>query len=42
MPTLPLTTPVTVQLKNAAGVCWEAKYSLSTKNVADQFKAKAD
>ncbi len=42
MPTLPLTTTVTVQLKNDAGVCWEAKYSVPTKNVADQFKAKAN
>jgi hypothetical protein len=42
MPMLPLTTAVTVQLRNDAGVCWEAKYSVPTKNLADQFKAKAD
>jgi hypothetical protein len=42
MPSLPLTTPVTVQIKNDAGVCWEAKYSTSIKNLVEQFRAKAD
>ncbi|MEB2284500.1 MAG: hypothetical protein B6D46_03135 [Polyangiaceae bacterium UTPRO1] len=42
MPALPLTTAVTVQLKNAAGVCWEARYSAAQKNFAEQFRAKAD
>jgi cysteine-rich repeat protein len=40
MPPLPLTPPVRVQLKSTAGVCWEAKYSLPTKNDPTQFKAK--
>ena len=42
MPTLPLTTTVTVQLKNEDGVCWEAKYSTPIKNLPEQFRAKAD
>lgn len=41
-PTLPLTLPVTVQLQNAAGGCWEATYSTSTLNDAAIFKASAD
>ena len=42
MPTLPLTTTVTVQLKNEDGVCWEASYSTAIKNLPEQFRAKAD
>ena len=42
LPVLPLTTKVTVQLKNDGGSCWEAGYSAATKNQADQSKAKAD
>jgi len=43
MPTLPLTTAVTVQLVNSEGTCWEATYSANvTKNDAGQFKAKSD
>src|SRR5262249_37810335 len=42
MPTLPLTTTVTVQLKNEDGVCGEAKYSTPIKNLPEQFRAKAD
>ncbi len=42
MPTLPLTTTVTVQLKNEDGVCWEARYSTAIKNIPQQFRAKAD
>jgi hypothetical protein len=42
MPTLPLAAPVRVQLKNTAGVCWEAEYSTPSKNEGAQFKAKAD
>ncbi|MCC6763081.1 MAG: hypothetical protein IT293_00315, partial [Deltaproteobacteria bacterium] len=42
MPTLPLTTMVTVQLKSESGVCWEARYSATQKNLAEQFRAKAD
>jgi hypothetical protein len=43
MPTLPLTLPVRVQLKNSNGVCWEANYGApATKNIASQYKDKAD
>ena len=41
-PALPLTLPVTVQVKNTAtGVCWEAVYS-TADNGPEQFKAKSD
>jgi hypothetical protein len=42
MPSLPLTTAVTVQIKSENGVCWEAKYSAAQKNLPAQFRAKAD
>jgi hypothetical protein len=44
MPSLPLTTPVTVQLKknDNPGICWAATYSAPTKNLSDQFKSRAD
>lgn len=44
MTTLPLTTPVTVQLKrnDTPTTCWQATYSTSLKNLPEQFKAKAD
>jgi hypothetical protein len=42
MPTLSLTLPVTVQLVNDDGTCWEATYSTARRNDATQFKAKAD
>jgi hypothetical protein len=45
-PTIPLSSPVTVQLFNSDGVCWEAVYSAPfLKNTAGppaQFKDKAD
>jgi hypothetical protein len=42
-PTLPLTLPVTVQVKNTqTGVCWDAVYSTAGKNDTAQFKAKSD
>jgi hypothetical protein len=45
-PTYPLAQPVTVQLLNSEGVCWEAVYSApANKNTAGpppQFKDKAD
>src|SRR5262249_7487962 len=41
-PTLPLTPPVTVQLKNDDGVCWEARFSTPKQNLPQQFKARAD
>lgn len=42
MPALPLAAPVRVQLKSTAGVCWEAEYSMPSKNEATQLKAKSD
>jgi len=44
MTTLPLTTPVTVQLKrnDTPTTCWQATYSTPIKNLSEQFKAKAD
>lgn len=46
MPSMPLSQPVTVQLRNSTGVCWEAVYSApAIKNEAGppgQFKDKAD
>lgn len=44
-PLFPLNQPVTVQLLNSDGICWEAVYSTAIKNTAvplPQFKAKAD
>lgn len=44
MPGLPLTLPVTAQLQNSTGQCWEAQYNTSgvIKNDAKQFKAKGN
>jgi 6-phosphogluconolactonase (cycloisomerase 2 family) len=39
---LPLTPPVTVQLQNAAGSCWENVFSTPTTNDATTFRATAD
>ena len=40
---LPAAQPVTVQLKNSTGTCWEAKYTVpARKNDAGMFKDKAD
>lgn len=42
-PNLPLTLPVTVQVKNTdTGICWEAVYSAAGTNDGTQFKAKSD
>ncbi len=42
LPALPLTLPVTVQLRAENGECWGATYFLEgAKNTPDQFKAKA-
>ena len=35
-----LTMPVTVQLRNDAGECWEATYSTAINNSTTQFKAR--
>jgi hypothetical protein len=42
-PPLPLTLPVTVQVKNTQnGECWEASYSVANKNDAAKFTGKSD
>jgi hypothetical protein len=41
MPPLPIASlPVTVQLQNSDGSCWEATFSVPRKNQTDQFRAK--
>ena len=43
LPALPLSQPVTVQLRNSNGVCWEAVYSApASKDDSTQFKDKSD
>jgi glucose/arabinose dehydrogenase len=43
LPGIPVTQPVTVQLINSDGECWEASYSAPpTKNVNGIFKDKSD
>jgi hypothetical protein len=43
LPALPiLSLPVTAQLVTSDGTCWEATYSTSLRNLAGEFKAKAD
>ena len=43
MPPLPIAEPVTVQIRNSAGVCWDAVFSApSIRNQADQYKDKSD
>lgn len=42
MPALPLLVPLRVQLKNTAGVCWEAEFLVPSKNEVGQFKAKSE
>ena len=42
-PGLPLTLPVTVQVKNTqTGVCWNAVFSAADSNGPEKFKAKGD
>jgi hypothetical protein len=41
-PTLPLAAPVRVQLRSAAGGCFEAVFSAPSANDAVQYKAKSD
>lgn len=41
VPTLPLATPVRVQLRSSTGRCWDATYSAGT-NTAKKFKANSD
>ena len=40
VPSLPLTTPVTVQLKNG-DVCWSSTFTTPKKTTATQFKSKS-
>jgi hypothetical protein len=43
LPSLPLTTPVTVQLQSSAGTCFTATYQSSVStNAAGEFKARPD
>jgi len=43
VPVLPLTLPVTVQIRNAAsGQCWSATYGVAKRNTATKFLAKSD
>jgi cysteine-rich repeat protein len=43
LPELPLSQAVTVQLRNSAGVCFEAVYGApAIRNTTDQFKDKSD
>ncbi|MFQ5666423.1 MAG: choice-of-anchor Q domain-containing protein [Candidatus Binatia bacterium] len=42
LPTLQLTPPVTVQLRNGAGACWGATYTTPRTNQADRFDARSD
>ena len=41
-PALPMIPPVTVQLRNSDGACWEAVYSAALKNAATQYLGKSD
>ena len=42
-PTLPLTLPVTVQVKDTAnGICWESVHTAADLNDGSQFKSKGD
>ena len=42
-PTLPLTLPVTVEVRNSqTSDCWQAVYGTAIKNDPEQFKAKSD
>jgi hypothetical protein len=43
VPTLPLTTPVRVQLRqDSSNTCWEATYSTASSSDSTRFKAKSD
>ncbi|MEO6029682.1 MAG: alpha/beta hydrolase-fold protein [Candidatus Binatia bacterium] len=43
LPSLPFgTLPLTVQLVNSDGACWQATYSSTLQNLGDRFKAKSD
>jgi len=43
IPTLPLTQPVRVQVRNSDGICWEAGFDApALKNTSAQFKDKSN
>jgi hypothetical protein len=42
LPGMPLTPPVTVQLRNGAGSCWQGAFSTPVKNDAMHFSAISD
>ncbi len=42
LPALPLSPPVSVQLKTPEGPCWEASYAAPRVNTASRFKARSD
>lgn len=42
LPSVPVTLPLLVQFTNSDGECWEANYSVETKNENNVFKAKSD
>jgi cysteine-rich repeat protein len=42
LPSPLLRPPVTVQLRNSAGACWEARYSTSVRNDALEYRATSD
>lgn len=43
LPTLPMTTPVTAQLRqDGSSACWEATYNMAPTNTANAFKAKSE
>ena len=42
-PTLPISTlPVTVQLVNGEGTCWETTHGTTVRNDSSTFKSRAD
>ena len=42
LPAMPLSTPVTVQLRNSDGGCWQAAYGSPKSNTESEWSAKAD
>jgi phospholipase C len=43
LPTLPLTSPVRVQVRqNSSSTCWDATYSTPKTNISSAYKAKSD
>jgi hypothetical protein len=42
LPPLPLTGPVTVELRTSSGSCWSAHYSMAYRNDVQQYRARSD